>query len=159
MCCAFCVLFVVVWDRLILPITVRVVSLRLVQSHHFPSAAEATLIDMDERSIKPVKEIWYDLKNYKVKNHGHVPPQWQNMNAMAYQTTTTLVQVNIKEKIYIYRHYWFFARGIHPSPTDSPHKGPVILKTFPCRDVACDGVYCRSFSHDGHSVGTLYMSF
>ena len=25
-----------------------------------------------------------------------------------------------------YPHYWIFARGIHRSPVDSPHKGPVM---------------------------------
>ena len=28
-----------------------------------------------------------------------------------------------------------FVRGIHWSPVDSPHKGPVIPKMFPCHDV------------------------
>ena len=32
-------------------------------------------------------------------------------------------------------HYWPFVRGIHRSPVDSPHKGPVILKAFPCRSI------------------------
>ena len=41
---------------------------------------------------------------------------------------------NIKENIKA-RHYWPFVRGIHQWPVDSPHKGPVMLKAFPCYDV------------------------
>ena len=29
-------------------------------------------------------------------------------------------------------YYWPFVKGIHRWPMDSPHKGPVIQKTFPC---------------------------
>ena len=32
-------------------------------------------------------------------------------------------------------HYWPFVKGIHRFPMDSPHKGPVMLKAFPCPDV------------------------
>ena len=30
---------------------------------------------------------------------------------------------------------WPFVRGIHPSRVDSPHKGPVMWKHFPCHDI------------------------
>ena len=39
-------------------------------------------------------------------------------------------QVNIKAL-----HYWPFVRGIHRSPLVSPHKVPVMQKSFPCYDV------------------------
>ena len=31
-------------------------------------------------------------------------------------------------------HYWPFVRGIHWWPVDSPHKGSVMWKLFPCHD-------------------------
>ena len=32
-------------------------------------------------------------------------------------------------------HYWPFVRGSHRWSVDSPHKGPVMRKTFPCHGV------------------------
>ena len=32
-------------------------------------------------------------------------------------------------------YYWSFVSGIHQWPVDSPHKGPVIQRGCPCRDV------------------------
>ena len=32
-------------------------------------------------------------------------------------------------------HHWPFVRGIHRSPVDYPHKGPVIRNVFPCHDI------------------------
>ena len=32
-------------------------------------------------------------------------------------------------------HYWPLCEGIHRWPVDSPHKGPVMRKAFPCYDV------------------------
>ena len=40
-----------------------------------------------------------------------------------------LVQLAIK-KCTKALHYWPFVRGIHWSPEDSPHKGPVLIKSF-----------------------------
>ena len=33
------------------------------------------------------------------------------------------------------QHYWPFVRGIHQWLVDSPHKGPVTWKAFPCHDI------------------------
>ena len=35
-------------------------------------------------------------------------------------------------------HYWPFVNGIHRSPVDSIHKGPVMRKAFPCLDAIMD---------------------
>ena len=35
-------------------------------------------------------------------------------------------------------HYWPFERGIHQWLVDSPHKGPVMQKAFPCYDIMVD---------------------
>ena len=32
-------------------------------------------------------------------------------------------------------NYWCFVKGIHRAPKDSPHKGPLMRKAFPCQDV------------------------
>ena len=45
-----------------------------------------------------------------------------------------LVLGSIKEKIKV-PCYWLFVRGIHRSPLDSPHKGPVTWKPFSCDDI------------------------
>ena len=37
------------------------------------------------------------------------------------------IKVNIK-----FPHHWPFVRGFHRSPVESPHKGPVMRKAFPC---------------------------
>ena len=42
-----------------------------------------------------------------------------------------LVKTNIKGNINAL-HYWPFVGGIHRWLVDSPHKGPVIRKVFPC---------------------------
>ena len=42
----------------------------------------------------------------------------------------TNYKVNIKAL-----HHGSFVRGIHLSPVDSPLKGPVIWKAFPCHDI------------------------
>ena len=48
-----------------------------------------------------------------------------------------LVQANNKENIKA-THHWPFVRGIHRSPVDSPHKGPVMRRAFLCNDVIID---------------------
>ena len=45
-----------------------------------------------------------------------------------------LVQVNIKVNIKAL-HYWSFVKTIRRWPVDSPHKGPMMRKACPCRDV------------------------
>ena len=35
-------------------------------------------------------------------------------------------------------HYWPFEMGIHQWLVDSPHKGPVMQKAFPCYDIMVD---------------------
>ena len=40
----------------------------------------------------------------------------------------------IKEYIGVLR-YWPFVMGIHRSPVDSHHKGPVVQSPFACHDV------------------------
>ena len=35
-------------------------------------------------------------------------------------------------------YYWPFVRRIYRWPVDSPHKGPVMRKAFPCHDVIMD---------------------
>ena len=47
--------------------------------------------------------------------------------------SSTIVQGDIIGNIKVPRH-WPFVRGIHQWPVDSPHKRPVIRKTFPCQD-------------------------
>ena len=47
--------------------------------------------------------------------------------------TQPFVQVDINETSI--PHYWFYVRGIHRWPVDSPHKGPVMRNSFPCHDV------------------------
>ena len=38
-------------------------------------------------------------------------------------------------------HNWPFVRGIHQSLVDSPHKGPVTRKAFPCRYIIMQRIY------------------
>ena len=38
-----------------------------------------------------------------------------------------------------------FVRAIHRWPVNSPHKGPVIRKMFPCDDVIMKIIYCLTF--------------
>ena len=40
-------------------------------------------------------------------------------------------------------HHWPFVRGIHQSLVDSPHKGPVMWKGFPCHDVIMSSTVCH----------------
>ena len=44
-----------------------------------------------------------------------------------------LAQANEAENIKSLQH-WCFVRGIHQWVVDSPHKGPVMWKAFPCHD-------------------------
>ena len=60
------------------------------------------------------------------------------------QHVQSMDQENIKVP-----HYWAFVRGIHWSPVDSPHKGPVKQAVFPsapsqCREMIYSAII---FSH------------
>ena len=44
------------------------------------------------------------------------------------------IQVNNNKHIKV-PHHCSFLRGIHWSPVDSPHKGPVMQEAFPCHDI------------------------
>ena len=74
---------------------------------------------------------------------------------MASQITRNLIigwKANIKENIKAPYHayYWPFMRVIHQSLVDSPHKGPVMQKAFPCHDVI---MVARSCLHsNGHEI-------
>ena len=51
-------------------------------------------------------------------------------------TQLLIQQVNVHNKEFIKSlHYWPFVRGIHLWLVASPHKGPIMQKTFPCHDV------------------------
>ena len=56
-----------------------------------------------------------------------------------------------------------FVRGIHQSPVDSPHKGPVTRKAFPFDDVIMTGVLaetsCIMGSSDLHSTVSSIHQF
>ena len=54
-----------------------------------------------------------------------------------WQVVQQLVPANNKETREALKilHYWLFVRGIHQSLVDSPHKGPIMQKAFPCHDV------------------------
>ena len=56
-----------------------------------------------------------------------------HLNCLFQQLVQTINKENIKAL-----HYWAFVRGIHWSPVDSPHKGPVMQKTRPCHDIIMD---------------------
>ena len=45
-----------------------------------------------------------------------------------------LIRDNTKENIKG-SHQWPFVRGTHRVPVDSPHKGPVMWRSYPCHDV------------------------
>ena len=67
--------------------------------------------------------------------------QWSHVSIQAYQiidrstVCSTDCPANDKKDIKAPWHYWPFLRGIHQSLVDSPHKGPVIRKAFPCHNV------------------------
>ena len=80
------------------------------------------------------------------------------MGAMASQITS-LIQAQIKESIKAPCH-WPFMRGIHRSPVNSPHKGPVTRKMFLfwwChREYECGKVH-RISVLDAKVRGTLWI--
>ena len=62
------------------------------------------------------------------------------MSAVAFQITSlTIVYSTLYSGSYQWKHQnsatLAFVRGIHRSPVNSPHKGPVTRKTFPFDDV------------------------
>ena len=61
------------------------------------------------------------------------------MNVMAFQITVNSTDCSTACSGYKANtepsHYRPLVRGIHRWPVDSPHKGPVIWKAFPCHDV------------------------
>ena len=57
-----------------------------------------------------------------------------------------LLQSHYKKKFKV-QHNWPFVRGIHQSPVDSSHKGPVMLNAFPCFDIVMKIVVKHVFVH------------
>ena len=62
-------------------------------------------------------------------------------------------------------HYWPFVRGIHQWLVDSPHKGPVTWKAFPCRDVIMQWIHPNHhiphqslFMHGQYHVNTVWYA-
>ena len=70
----------------------------------------------------------------------HISLKWRHMSVMVFQISAIrlfiqqLVQAHIKENTKD-PHYCPFVMGIHRSPMNSHHKGSVMRKAFPFRDV------------------------
>ena len=59
---------------------------------------------------------------------------WASWGLRSPGTWLFIQQVNSNENLKA-SHHWPFVRGIHQPLVDSPHKGSVMLKTFPCYDI------------------------
>ena len=59
---------------------------------------------------------------------------WRKRHDYQITTNSTVCSTACPGKQQI-KHYWPFVRGIHSSPMDSSHKGPVMRNNFPCHDV------------------------
>ena len=52
-----------------------------------------------------------------------------------------------------------FVKGIHWSPVNFPHKGPVTWKVFPCDDLSCDTSYPSIHSYPFWDKGAVHVPF
>ena len=79
--------------------------------------------------------------------------EWRHTDVMPSQITShstvclTLFRLTHRRRIES-PHYWPFVRGIHRSPADSPHKGPVMWKAFPCHAIVMCTIQKRSAAFD-----------
>ena len=72
-----------------------------------------------------------------------------------------MVQPGNEENI-IAPHYWAFVMGIQRWLVDSPHKGPVIYKAFPCLYVITDLLVSRLYEiagECGYNVTSLWHKY
>ena len=61
---------------------------------------------------------------------------WRSKSSANWIFVQLLVQAIIKENIKA-PHYWPFVWGIHRRTVDSPYKGPVMRKGYPCHNCVC----------------------
>ena len=73
---------------------------------------------------------------------GQIIYPWISMRTISQKEAINLrlVLPSLADTQYLY--YWPFVRGIHWWPVDSPHKGPVMQKTYPC----CDRIINRTMN-------------
>ena len=68
-------------------------------------------------------------------HYNDVTRTWWRLGSQTIQLfVQMLVQTNIKANIKS-AHHWPFVTGINWCSLDSPHKGPVMWKAFPCHDI------------------------
>ena len=91
---------------------------------------------------------------------------WHNNNGVSnnrqvYSSFYRFSQANMNENIKAPFYRLLFG-GLLPSPMDSPQKGPVIRKPFPCHEVSmnCSPWSCRHFSPQNylHHYSDVIMS-
>ena len=86
------------------------------------------------------KNYWLvDLKlhNHTLDHHHFSDTTWYQYCLKSLATwlfVQQLVRVNNNKNIKA-PHHWFFARGIHLSSVDAPHRRPVMQTAFICNDV------------------------
>ena len=112
--------------------------------------------------LKLSSATWRPLFDLPLLVHKMVPPRrlpWEKAGARGRSRSRDLslsyspgegsvsepAETNIKIPC-----YWPCVRGIHRRPVDSPYKGPVVWKSFPCHDVTVNGTV------QSGSVITLY---
>ena len=75
--------------------------------------------------------IWVWIP-YKYSQYGDFTWVQSSVKSPATRLFQQLVLANnIKKSL----HCWLFCKGVHRSAGDSPHKGPVIRKGFPCHEI------------------------
>ena len=88
----------------------------------------------------PQKSLGWNYLSMPLSQINHINYSDVIMSAIASQTTSlTIVYSTVYSGAYRRKHQssasLAFVRGIHRSPVNSPHKGPVTQKMFPFDDV------------------------